>query len=77
MNERFAQVDERFAQMDRRFDDLRNIIAHTFALSATNSLTSRQHDQLHQFSEGEQERITKRIDELEQRVVKVEKKLES
>ena len=84
MNARFAQVDARFAQMDvrfdqmdKRFDELRDVVGHTFALSATNSLKSREHDQLHQFSEGEQQRLTKRVDELEHRIVKVEKKLES
>ena len=77
MDERFAQMDERFARMDGRFDDLRDVLGHTFALSTTNNLKSRQHDQLHQFNEGEQQRLTRRVDDLEQRLVKVEKKLES
>jgi ABC-type transporter Mla subunit MlaD len=77
VDERFIQMDKRFAEMDKRFDDLRDVLAHTFALSTTNNLKSRQHDQLHQFSEGEQQRLTTRVDELERRLVKVEKKLES
>jgi predicted nucleic acid-binding Zn-ribbon protein len=77
MDQRFAQMDQRFAQMDQRFDDLRDLLAHTFALSTTNHLKSRQHDQLQQFNEGEHQRLTGRVDELERRLVKVEKKLES
>jgi predicted nuclease with TOPRIM domain len=77
MDQRFAQMDQRFAQMDQRFDGLRDLLAHTFALSTTNHLKSRQHDQLQQFNEGEHQRLTGRVDELERRLVKVEKKLES
>jgi hypothetical protein len=77
MDRRFGQVDQRFAQMDTRFDDLRDVLSHTFAVSTTNNLKSQQHDQLYQFSEGEQQRLTQRVDDIERRLVKVERKLES
>jgi hypothetical protein len=64
MDRRFGQVDQRFAQMDTRFDDLRDVLSHTFAVSTTNNLKSQQHDQLYQFSEGEQQRLTQRVDDL-------------
>jgi predicted nuclease with TOPRIM domain len=83
MDERFAQIDERFDQMDKRFDrmehrfdDLRNVVNHTFALSSANSLKVQEFDRRHQFSEGEQQRISGRVDELEHRLSEVEKKID-
>jgi hypothetical protein len=92
--ERFAQVDERFAQMDRRFDklekrfeDFRAVTSHTLTLSTANDLRMREFDQRHEFSEGQQLRITGRLDdfelrttdrmdEFERRLAEVEKKIE-
>jgi chromosome segregation ATPase len=77
MDRRFAQMDKRFDRLEQRFDDLHAIVSHTFSLSTANSLKVREFDQRPQFSEGEQQRISGRVDELEHRLVKVEKKLES
>jgi archaellum component FlaC len=83
VDERFAQIDLRFTHMDkrfdrleRRFDDLHAVVSHTFALSTTTLAKSHELDLIRQFS-GEQQRIKERVDGLEQRVAKVEKKLES
>jgi chromosome segregation ATPase len=85
IDDRFAQIDDRFAQiedrmekrfdqLERRFDDLHAVASHTFVLSTANSLKVREFDQRHQFSEGEQQRISGRIDELEHRVYRIEQK---
>ena len=75
--DRFAQVGERFVQMDRRFDqlgkrfeDFRAVTSHTLTLSTANDLRMRELDQRHEFSEGEQRRMTGRMDEFEQRMTK-------
>jgi archaellum component FlaC len=76
MDKRFTHMDKRFDRLERRFDDLHAVVSHTFALSTTTLAKSHELDLIRQFS-GEQQRIKERVDGLEQRVAKVEKKLES
>ena len=69
--------------MDKRFDQLDNASRTCMPSQPHVRLSTSDHceipgvDQLCEFSEGEQRRMTERMDELEQRVAKVEKKLES
>jgi archaellum component FlaC len=77
MDKRFADMDERFDRLEGRFDDLHAVVSHTFALSTATFAKSQELDQLRQFSEGEQQRMKERVDALERRVAKVEKKLQS
>lgn len=90
MDQRFAQIDERFAQMDlrfaqmdkrfdrleQRFDGLRDVVNHTFVLSTANSLEVQELNRRYQLSEGEQQRIGGRVDEIDHRLSEVEKKIE-
>jgi chromosome segregation ATPase len=76
MDRRFAQMDTRFDRLEQRFDDLHAIVSHTFSPSTANSLKVREFDQRHQLREGERQRISGRVNDLEHRLVKVEKKLE-
>ena len=69
---RFAHIDKRFDRLERRFDDLHAIVSHAFALDTTTFAKSRELDQLRQFSEGEQERLRERVDDLDRRVAKLE-----
>ena len=68
VDERFAQIDKRFDQLDRRFEDFRAVTSHTLTLSTANDLRMREFDQRHEFSEGEQRRMTGRLDDFEQRM---------
>ncbi len=76
IDERFVQVDLRFDRMEQRFDGLRDVVDHTFVLSAANSRELQELDRRYQFSEGEQQRISGRVDELDNRLSDVEKKIE-
>jgi predicted nuclease with TOPRIM domain len=73
MDLRFAQIDERFDRMEQRFDDLHEVVSHTFVLSSANSLKAQELDRRYQLNEGEQQRISGRVDELDYRLSKVEK----
>jgi archaellum component FlaC len=73
MDLRFAQMDKRFDRMEQRFDDLREVVSHTFVLSSANSLKVQELDQRYQLNEGEQQRISGRVDELDHRLSEVEK----
>ena len=66
--ERFDQVDKRFDKLDKRFEDFRAVTSHTLTLSTANDLRMREFDQRHEFSEGQQLRITGRPDDFEQRM---------
>lgn len=67
---RFDQIDKRFDKLEKRFEDFRAVTSHTLTLSTANDLRMREFDQRHEFSEGEQRRMTGRIDEFEQRMTK-------
>jgi archaellum component FlaC len=73
MDLRFAQMDKRFDRMEQRFDDLREVVSHTFVLSSANSLKVQELDRRYQLNEGEQQRISGRVDELDHRLSEVEK----
>ena len=73
MDLRFAQMDKRFDRMERRLDDLHEVVSHTFVLSSANSLKAQELDRRYQLNEGEQQRISGRVDELDYRLSKVEK----
>ena len=55
---------------------LHAIVNHTFVLSSANSLKVQEFDQRCQLSEGEQQRLSSRVDELEGRITQVEKKID-
>ena len=73
MDLRFAQMDKRFDRMERRLDDLHEVVSHTFVLSSANSLKVQELDRRFQLNEGEQQRISGRVDELDYRLSEVEK----
>jgi predicted nuclease with TOPRIM domain len=73
MDLRFAQMDKRFDRMEQRFDDLQEVVSHTFVLSSANSLKVQELDRRYQLNEGEQQRISGRVDELDYRLSEVEK----
>src|SRR6476660_5131069 len=68
MDLRFAQIDKRFDRMEQRFDDLHEVVGHTFVLSSANSLKVQEFDRRYQLNEGEQQRISGRVDELDHRL---------
>jgi predicted nuclease with TOPRIM domain len=74
MDLRFAQMDKRFDRMEQRFDDLHEVVSHTFVLSSANSLKVQELDRRYQLNEGEQQRISGRVDELDHRLSEVEKR---
>ena len=76
MDERFAQMDKRFDRMEQRFDDLHEVVGHTFVLSSANSLKVQEFDRRYQLNEGEQQRISGRVDELDHRLSEVEKRID-
>jgi predicted nuclease with TOPRIM domain len=73
MDLRFAQMDKRFDRMEQRFDDLQEVVSHIFVLSSANSLKVQELDRRYQLNEGEQQRISGRVDELDYRLSEVEK----
>jgi tetrahydromethanopterin S-methyltransferase subunit G len=75
-SERFDQINKRLDQMDKRFEDFHALTSHTLNLSTTNYLRMREFDQRHEMSEGEQRRISERMDEFERRLRKVEEKFD-
>jgi hypothetical protein len=76
MDLRFAQMDKRFDRMEQRFDDLHEVVGHTFVLSSANSLKVQEFDRRYQLNEGEQQRISGRVDELDHRLLEVEKRID-
>lgn len=83
----FARINERLDRMDKRFEDFRAVTGHALTLSTATDLRMREFDQRHAFSEGEQRRMTgrmeefeqsmtKRIEEFERRLAQVEHKLD-
>ena len=76
MDLRFAQMDKRFDRMEQRFDDLHEVVGHTFVLSSANSLKVQEFDRRYQLNEGEQQRISGRVDELDHRLSEVEKRID-
>jgi chromosome segregation ATPase len=76
MDLRFAQMDKRFDRMERRFDDLHEVVSHTLVLSSANSLKVQELDRRYQLNEGEQQRISGRVDELDYRLSEVEKRID-
>ncbi|MGH9673019.1 MAG: hypothetical protein ACRD44_07540 [Bryobacteraceae bacterium] len=73
---RFDQMDKRFDQLDKRFEDFHALTNHTLMLSTANDLRMRDLDRRYEFSEGEQRRITDRMDDFERRLSEVERKLD-
>ena len=76
MDLRFAQMDKRFDRMEQRFDDLQEVVSHTFVLSSADSLKVQELDRRYQLNEGEQQRISGRVDELDHRLSEVEKRID-
>ena len=76
MDLRFAQMDKRFDRMERRLDDLHEVVSHTFVLSSANSLKAQELDRRYQLNEGEQQRISGRVDERDYRLSKAEKRID-
>jgi hypothetical protein len=69
-------MKERFDQIDKRFDDFHALTSHTLMLGTTNSLRSQDLERRYEFSEGEQRRLSERMDDFERRLSKVEHKLD-
>jgi predicted nuclease with TOPRIM domain len=76
MDLRFAHMDKRFDRLEGRFDDLRDVVNHAFVLSSANSLKVQEFDERHQLAEGEQQRISGRVDQLDHRLSEVERKID-
>jgi tetrahydromethanopterin S-methyltransferase subunit G len=72
----FARINERLNQLDKRFEDFHALTNHTLMLSTANDLRMRDLDRRYEFSEGEQRRITDRMDDFERRLSEVERKLD-
>jgi tetrahydromethanopterin S-methyltransferase subunit G len=70
----FAQINERLDQMDKRFEDFHALTDHTLVPSTSNDLRMRDLDRRYEFSEGEQRRMTDRMDEFERRLSDLERK---
>jgi tetrahydromethanopterin S-methyltransferase subunit G len=73
---RFDQMDKRFDHLDRRFEDFHALTNHTLMLSTATDLRMRDLDRRYEFGEGEQRRITDRMDDFERRLSEVERKLD-
>ena len=58
--------------MDKRFEDFHAATSHALMLSTTSSLRQRELEHRQGFSEGEQRRMSERLNELEHRVAKIE-----
>jgi len=69
------ELKERFDQIDKRFEDFHALTNHTLMLGTTNRLKSQEFERRHEFNEGEQRRMSERMDEFERRLTKVEDKL--
>ncbi len=69
-------MKERFDQVDKRFDEFHALTSHTLMLGTTNSLKSQEFERRHEFSEGEQRRMSERMDEFERRLTRVEEKID-
>jgi hypothetical protein len=69
-------MKERFDQVDKRFDEFHALTSHTLMLGTSNQLKSQEFERRYEFSEGEQRRMTERMDELERRLTKVEEKVD-
>jgi hypothetical protein len=67
---------ERFDQLDKRFEDFHALTSHTLMLGTSNSLKSQDLERRYEFSEGEQRRLSQRMDDFERRLSKVEDKLD-
>jgi hypothetical protein len=70
----FARINDRLDQMDKRFEDFHALANHALVLSTSNDLRRRDLDRRHEFSEGEQRRMTDRMDEFECRLSDLERK---
>jgi hypothetical protein len=75
-SERFDRIDQRLDKMDRRFEDFHALTSHTLNLNTANHLRMREFEQRHEFSEGEQRRMTERMDDFERRLFRVEDKID-
>jgi uncharacterized coiled-coil protein SlyX len=73
----FVQMNERFDQLDKRFEDFHALTSHTLTLGTATHLKSQDLERRYEFSDGEQRRMRERMDELESRLARVEKKLDS
>lgn len=74
--EHSALMKERFDQIDKRFDDFHALTGHTLMLGTTNSLKAQEFERRHGFSEGEQQRMRERMDNFENRLAKLEDKID-
>jgi hypothetical protein len=72
----FARIDERFGEIDKRLDEMRLLLGHTIGLATTADLRSQEFERRHEFSEGEQRRLSERMDEFERRLTRLEEKTE-
>jgi tetrahydromethanopterin S-methyltransferase subunit G len=72
----FTRINERLDPMDKRFEDFYALTNHTLMLSAANDLRLRDLDRRYEFSEGEQRRMTDRMDEFERRLSDLERKID-
>lgn len=77
ISECFAQVDKRFDRLERRFDEFHMVVSHTLNLGTTVYLKSQESDQRHGLSEGEQRRLSERLDRVERRLSDLEEEDES
>jgi hypothetical protein len=77
---RFDQIEQRFErrfdQLDKRFEEFHELTSHTLRLSTSNDLRMRDLDRRYEFSEGEQRRMTDRMDEFERRLSDLERKID-
>ena len=71
-----TEHDRRFDQIDKRFEDFHALTSHTLTLGTANHLKSQEFERRHEFSEGEQQHMRDRMDDLERRVTRVEDKID-
>ena len=71
---RFDRIDKRLDQMDKRFEDFHALTNHTLSVSTTSYLKSQEVERRQEFDEGEQRRLSERMDEFERRLSDLEEK---
>jgi hypothetical protein len=76
LTEHSAAMKERLDLIGKRFEDFHALTSHTLLLGTTNSLKSQDLERRYEFSEGEQRRLSDRMDEFERRLSEVEDKLD-
>ncbi|HEY1245694.1 MAG TPA: hypothetical protein VGF29_12790 [Hyphomicrobiaceae bacterium] len=77
IEERFGKIDKRFDRIDKRFDEFHLLVGYTLSVSQTSYLKVQEFEQRHELSEGEQRRMSDRMEDVERRLSNLEENDES